>query len=158
LPDRAPSPDAPRPDAGKPDAEPDPCPTRSTTLALGTPVAGMLSGGSSAYTPTCKTDGTTGAEAFYHVDVSNANAADLVIDIAEQESTLDSVLDVTGACVGFPGAGQCSDFGAAGAGESEVVRSVSTTRSYLAVDSVAGTSGRFTVQAFLRAVVGDGAI
>src|SRR5262249_36070806 len=45
-----------------------------------------------------------------------------------------------------------------GAGESEVVRSVSTTRSYLAVDSVAGTSGRFTVQAFLRAVVGDGAI
>src|SRR5262249_40656454 len=91
-------------------------------------------------------------------DVSNANGADLVIDIVEQDSTLDSVLDVTGACVGFPGAGQCSDFGAAGAGESEVVRSVSTTRSYIAVDSVAGTSGRSPVQAFLRAVVGDGAI
>jgi hypothetical protein len=157
APDRPPLVDAPRSDAAPPDAEADPCPSPSIALTNGTPVVGMLSG-ASAYTPTCRAAGTTGAEAFYHIDVANANGADLVIDVVDLEPTLDTILDVTGACVGSPGSGQCSDVGAPGAGESEVVRSVGTTRSYIAVDSVAGTSGRFSVAAFLRAVVGDGAV
>jgi len=150
------APDAPPPDAPPPDAEPDPCPTRSRELTLGSIQTGQLTG-ASTYEPTCSAGASSGPEDFYHVDVAGASSADLVVDVVDTDPGLDTILDVTGSCMGFPGAGLCASVGGPGAGEVVVVPFVSTSRSYIVVDSVAGSHGGYTVQAFLRAVVAKGA-
>jgi hypothetical protein len=154
TPDGRGAPDGPSPDAGPPDAEPDPCPSRSSALTLGVPVEGMVQG-ASQYTPTCVA-GASGPESFYHVDTTASITTELVVDVTAEDAGLDNVLDVTGTCMGAPAAGACADVGAAGAGEVVVVPLVSAGRHYIAVDSAVGGQGRFTLLAFLRAVVPKG--
>ena len=148
-------PDAPPPDgpADVPDAIPDPCPTASKPLPLATSLLGSLGGSSaSTYTPTCMLPGTTGAEDFYRSDLGDAPDTDLVFDV-EEGGGLDSVLDVTSSCAGFGGAGRCANVGGPGAGEVVVVPSAMSGHRYVAVDSVMGTSGNYTITAFVRAII-----
>jgi len=151
------APDAPPPDAGPPDAEPDPCPVKSAALSLGTPADGMIDG-TSRYLPSCAGGNASGPEAFYHVDVNGGPSTELVVDVTDVDAALDTVLDVTGTCMGMPGVGICADVGAPGAGEVVVVPLLAPGRRYIAADSAAATHGRYSVVAFLRAVVAKGAV
>jgi hypothetical protein len=134
------------------DAEPDPCPGGSTTLALGFARQGSL-GGASLYEPTCTT--ASGGEDLYRVDVGAASSADLVIDV-EDTAPLDTVIDLGASCSPDPTGGACIDRGRPGGGEVLVVPFVEEGRRFVAVDSVAGQGG-YTVRAYLRGVVGEGA-
>jgi len=149
----APLPDAPAADAPTVDAAPNPCPGPLGLLRLNIPANGSLGGGVSKYTPTCSSAGATGAEDFYRLDTTGMPDTDLVFDLIDSPD-LDSILDVTSACEGGAGgAGRCSGVGAPGAGEAVVVPFAAAGTRFITVDSAAGTSGSYTLTAFLRAVV-----
>jgi hypothetical protein len=129
------------------------CPARERELQLGVLDQGTV-GGQSRYEASCA-GGPTGPEAFYVLDVQAGARVDLVIDVPGGQPTIDTVLELSSGC--SAAGALCSSRGRPGAGEVVVEELVSPGRRYLAVDTLSG-SGPFSVTAFLRGVVGSGAL